>query len=103
MIAINVEDVAPNGLSVDLATVCQRKRGRPVRFELTEQTRQPVDDHIRTAGKKPGELPSLAAGPQRHGAGQTGNRGPMASQRLPALPAVAITPSGPIQDERRDP
>ena len=39
-------------------------------------------------------LPGLATGPQRHGAGQTSNRGPVASQRLPALLAVAITPSG---------
>lgn len=28
---------------------------RPVRFELTEQTRQAVDGYIRAAGKKPGE------------------------------------------------
>jgi hypothetical protein len=48
-------------------------------------------------------LPGLATGPQRHGAGQTSNRGPVASQRLPALLAVAITPSGTAQDEPRDP
>jgi hypothetical protein len=33
----------------------QKKTGRAVRFELTEQTRQAVDDYIKTAGKKPGE------------------------------------------------
>jgi len=48
-------------------------------------------------------LPGLAAGPQRHGAGQANNRHPVASQRLPALLAVAITPSGPAQDGHRDP
>jgi integrase len=32
------------------------KTGRTVRFELTEQTRQAVDDYIRAAGKKPGEF-----------------------------------------------
>jgi integrase len=37
------------------ATVRQKKTGQPVRFELTEQTRQAVDDYIRVAGKKPGE------------------------------------------------
>ena len=31
------------------------KTGRPVRFELTEQTRQAVDGYIRAAGKKHGE------------------------------------------------
>src|SRR6266540_1279602 len=48
-------------------------------------------------------LPGLAAGPQRHGAGQAGNRGPVAQKRLPALLAVAITPSGTTQDEHRNP
>src|SRR5450432_2709294 len=54
VVAIKVEDVAPNGYAVDRATVRQKKTGRPVRFELTEHTRQAVDDYIRTAGKKPG-------------------------------------------------
>jgi integrase len=56
VVAIKVEDVAPNGYSVDRATVRQKKTGRPVRFELTEQTRQAVDIYIRTAGRKPGEF-----------------------------------------------
>ena len=34
----------------------RRKPGRPVRFELTEQTRQAVGDYIKAAGKKPGEF-----------------------------------------------
>ena len=34
----------------------QKKTGRPVRFELTEQTREAVDDYIRAAGKKPGQF-----------------------------------------------
>ena len=51
-----VEDVAPSGYSVDRATVRQKKTGQPVRFELTEQTRQAVDDYLRVAGKKPGEF-----------------------------------------------
>jgi integrase len=55
VVALKVEDVAPNGYSVDRAAVRQKKTGRPVRFELTEQTRQAVDDYIRVAGKKPGE------------------------------------------------
>jgi integrase len=36
--------------------VRQKKSGRPVRFELTEQTRQAVDDYIKASGKKPGEF-----------------------------------------------
>jgi len=56
VIAIKVDDVAPNGYAVDRATVRQRKTGRPVRFELTEQTRQAIDDYLKFAGKKPGEF-----------------------------------------------
>jgi integrase len=43
VVAIKVEDVAPHGYAADRATVRQRKTGRPVRFELTEQTRRAID------------------------------------------------------------
>lgn len=56
VVALKVEDVAPSGYSVDRATVRQKKTGQPVRFELTEQTRQAVDDYLRVASKKPGEF-----------------------------------------------
>ena len=39
VVALKVEDVAPNGYAIDRATIRQRKTGRPVKFELTEQTR----------------------------------------------------------------
>jgi integrase len=41
---------------VERATVRQRKTGQPVRFELTEQTREAIDAYVRTAGRKPGEF-----------------------------------------------
>ena len=56
VVALKVEDVAPSGYSIDRATVRQKKTGQPVRFELTEQTRQAVDDYLRASGKKPGEF-----------------------------------------------
>ena len=56
VVALKVEDVAPNGYTVDRATVRQKKTGRPVKFELTEQTRQAVDDYLKAAHKKPGEF-----------------------------------------------
>jgi hypothetical protein len=54
LVALRVEDVAPNGYAIDRANVRQRKTGRPVRFELTEQTRQSLDDYLRMSGRKPG-------------------------------------------------
>jgi integrase len=56
VVALKIEDVAPSGYAVDRATVRQKKTGQPVRFELTEQTRQAVDDYVRAAAKKPGEF-----------------------------------------------
>ena len=67
VVALKVEDVAPSGYSVDRATVRQKKTGQPVRFELTEQTRQAVDDYLRVAGKNPGEFMFTA----RRGSGQS--------------------------------
>jgi integrase len=56
VVAIKVEDVAPNGHTIDRATVRQKKTGRPVKFELTDQTRQAIDDYLKVAGRKPGEF-----------------------------------------------
>ena len=56
VVAIKVEDVAPNGYTMDRATVRQKKMRRPVKFELTDQTRQAVDDYLKAAGKKPGDF-----------------------------------------------
>src|ERR1700757_4736979 len=56
VVALKVEDIAPNGYTVDRATVRQKKTGEAVRFELTEQTRQAVDEYMRAFRKKPGEF-----------------------------------------------
>src|SRR5258706_2620299 len=56
VVAMKVADVAPSGYPLARATVRQRKTGRPVRFELTEQTRQAVDDYLKATGKVPGEF-----------------------------------------------
>ena len=66
VVILKVENIAPGGYAVDRATVRQKKTGQPVRFELTEHTRQAVDDYLRAAGKKPGEfLFSGRRGPAR--------------------------------------
>ena len=44
VVAIRVDDVAPNGYPLDRATVRQKKTGWPVRFEITDQTRQSIED-----------------------------------------------------------
>ena len=67
-VSIRVDDVAPNGYAVDRATVRQRKTGRPVRFELTEHTRQAIDNYLKVSRKKPGEF--LFTGP-KSGRGMT--------------------------------
>ena len=56
VVTLKVENVAPNGYAIDRATIRQRKTGRPVKFELTEQTREAVDSYLRALGKKPNEF-----------------------------------------------
>jgi integrase len=56
VVALKVEDVAPHGYAIERATVRQKKTGRPVRFELTEQTRQALDDYLSAANRKRGDF-----------------------------------------------
>ena len=56
LVALKVDDIAPSGYAADRASIRQKKTGRPVKFELTEATRQAVDDYVRAAGKKLGEF-----------------------------------------------
>jgi integrase len=55
VVRLKVEDVAPHGYAIDRATVRQRKTGHPVKFEITEQTRQAVDVYLASQRKKPGD------------------------------------------------
>jgi hypothetical protein len=52
-VRIKVENVAPHGYVVDRATVRQNKTARPVRFEITEQTRQAIDEHLAATATAP--------------------------------------------------
>jgi len=65
VVAIRVEDVAPGGYSLDRATIRQKKTGRPVRFELTDQTRSAIDDYLRLTGRKPGQVLFCGRNPSR--------------------------------------
>lgn len=56
LVELRVEDIAPHGYSLDRATIRQRKTGRPVKFEMTEQTRQAVDAYLRIAKRGPNEF-----------------------------------------------
>jgi hypothetical protein len=40
LVSLRVDDVAPQGYATGRANIRQRETGRPVRFELTEQTQQ---------------------------------------------------------------
>jgi integrase len=55
LVSLKVEDVAPHGYAIDRATIRQRKTGRPVKFEITEQTRQAIDDHVANLRSVSGE------------------------------------------------
>jgi integrase len=61
VIGLKVEDIAPNGYAIERATIRQKKTGRSVRFEVTEQTRQAVDDYLRAANRKRGDFRGSAS------------------------------------------
>ena len=67
VVRLRTEEIAPNGTCVDRATIRQRKTGRPVRFEITEQTRQSVLTHLkdRYQDQNPYLFPSRTD-PDRH-------------------------------------
>jgi integrase len=56
IVALKIDDVAPNGYAVERATVRQKKTGQAVKFELTEQTRQSIDEYVKAANRKRGEF-----------------------------------------------
>ncbi len=54
LVSLKVEEVAPHGYALDRATVRQSKTGRPVKCEITEQTRQAIDEYLKIVKKGPG-------------------------------------------------
>jgi integrase len=85
IVALRVEDVAPNGYAADRATVRQKKTKRPVKFELTDQTRQAVDDFLKEVGKRPGEYLFT---------GRRGRDRPMSTRQYARLLAVWVASCG---------
>jgi len=70
VVAVRVDDVAPSGYAMDRATIRQKKTGRPVGFELTDQTRLAID----AIDPKPGPHPctsGLPSAPPRNPTGST--------------------------------
>ena len=56
VVAVRVDDVAPSGYTMDRASILQNKTGNPVRFELTDHTRQAIDEYLRSTGRKSGQF-----------------------------------------------
>jgi integrase len=55
VVSLRVEDVAPQGYALARATVRQQKTGQSVRFELSEQSRQAIEDHLKADKKNPAD------------------------------------------------
>lgn len=65
LVALKVADIAPNGYAIDRVTVRQKKTGRPVKFELTDQTRQAVDDYLEASKQETGRVSIRGAARRR--------------------------------------
>ncbi len=46
VVSLKIDDVAPHGYTLDRATIRQRKTDRPVKFKITQQTRQAIDEYM---------------------------------------------------------
>jgi integrase len=55
LVRLHVSDVCVGGQIRDRATVIQRKTGRPVQFEITEQTRAAIGDWLANTGPASGQ------------------------------------------------
>src|SRR5437764_11980778 len=51
LVRLMLEDVCAGGRVRERATIVQRKTGRPVQFEITEQTRASIRDWLATPGR----------------------------------------------------
>ena len=67
VVAVRVDDVAPSGYALDRATIRQKKTGRPVRFEITDQTRQALDEYLRLTGREAGQFLFAGRGDDKRG------------------------------------
>ena len=56
LVKLRIQDVVQSGRTVGRATILQQKTGRPVKFELTEQTRNAVDAWVTKAQLVPGQF-----------------------------------------------
>src|SRR5689334_18004571 len=54
LVSLQVEDVSVGGRVRDRAAVIQKKTGRPVQFEITEQTRASIRDWLSEGNPKSG-------------------------------------------------
>ncbi|MBM7486807.1 integrase [Bradyrhizobium sp. USDA 3686] len=83
VVALKVDDVAPGGYAADRATVRQEQTGRPVKFELTESTR----DRRLSAGDRqkvrPAPIPDAFPSQERSDLDLPANRQP-ASHATPS-------------------
>jgi len=55
LIRLKIDDVSAGGTIRDRATVIQKKTGRPVQFEITEQTRRAIGDLLSNFGGRGGQ------------------------------------------------
>src|SRR5579863_162248 len=56
LIKLRVQDIVQGGRAVSRASILQQKTGRPVKFEITEQTRNAVDAWVAKAQLVPGQF-----------------------------------------------
>jgi hypothetical protein len=101
LVCLGIDDVVVGGRVRDRATVIQRKTGRPVQFEITEQTRRAIGEWVADLGI--GRGPYGHAREERDHAQRAATRGSHYDERLRSTTAAFHywTPPITLQFSRR--
>jgi hypothetical protein len=88
LVRLQVNDVCAGGRVRDRANVIQKKTGRPVQFEITEQTRASIDDWLSSLAARNRQYPSRAASRSSRTSQRDSMRGSsMSGSKAPGLVA----------------
>ena len=94
LVSVQVEDVCTGGRVRDRGTVIQKKTGRPVQFEITEQTRSSIRDWLSEVDLSSGAIFSRAAFERSRTSRPVNTRGScMPGSRAPGSTARPTAPT----------
>jgi len=94
LVNLRLDDIALGGHVRDRATIVQHKTGRPVQFEITEQTRASLQDWMDSAARGSRAVPLSEPSPQSASCGRAPNTHASCAGRRALAEWVGTSPRG---------